>query len=105
LKSLIHPTFGHTLGAFDGTEQNFVYMVSCVTSLSWTLKPSCSSCDFTTWAVSLPGGTLSPTIVIVQCAPSHFPDLNPAFFMYFVASFMSPLECLTKSYCLPDGPL
>ena len=30
LKSLIHPTFGHTFGSFFGTSQNFVYMTSVV---------------------------------------------------------------------------
>ena len=77
LKSLIHPTFGHMFGSFAGTEQNFVYTTACETGWSWTLKPSCSSCDLTTCDVLLPGGTLVPIIVIVQCAPEHFPSTVP----------------------------
>src|SRR6266540_7241399 len=90
LKSLIHPTFGHTFGSFDGTEQNFVYMMLCSTGWKFTLNPSCSSWFLNTSAVSLPGGASSPTIVMSHTDPSHLPLLNPAFFMYEAASCGSP---------------
>ncbi len=72
LKSLIHPTFGQTFGSLATTEQNFVYMTACSTGCNWTLNPSADSCALTTCAVSLAGGTLSTTIVIVQL-PEHLP--------------------------------
>ncbi len=67
------PTFGHTFGVFFGTPQNFVYMTSWVTGCRLTLKPSWVSWSLTTWAVLLPGGVLSATIVIEQSLPSHLP--------------------------------
>src|SRR4051795_8219995 len=73
LKSLIHPTFGQTCGSFVGTEQNFVYMMSCATGWKVTLNPSCSSWCWNTVAVSLPGGASSPTIVTLHSEPSHLP--------------------------------
>src|SRR5215208_3208913 len=90
LKSLIHPTFGQTCGSFDGTEQNFVYMMSCATGWKFTVNPSCSSWCLNTSAVSLPGGASSPTIVTLQSDPSHLPLLKPAFFMYEAARSGSP---------------
>ena len=72
LKSLTHPTFGQTFGSLATTEQNFVYMMACSTGCNCTLNPSAVSCDLSTWAVLLPGGVLSLTIVIVQL-PLHLP--------------------------------
>src|SRR5213592_1767831 len=73
MKSLIHPTFGQTFGSLSTTEQNFVYIVECSTGWNCTLNPSCSSWFLNTVAVFSPGGVLSPTIVISQFDPSHFP--------------------------------
>src|SRR5438552_8627849 len=81
LKSLIHPTFGHTFGSFFTTSQNFVYIVSVVTNCTLTLNPSCESWSLTTAAVLFAGGSLEPTIVIEQSLPVHFPLGKPAFFM------------------------
>src|ERR1700746_3900645 len=74
LKSLIHPTFGQMFGSLATTEQNFVYMTACSTGCNCTLKPSDANCALATCAVSLAGGTLLDTIVIVQL-PEHLPLL------------------------------
>ena len=60
------------------------------------MNPSCVSWSLTTWAVLLAGGELSPTMVIVQSLPSHFPLEKPAFFMYDAASAGSPVGCLDE---------
>ena len=83
--------------------QNFVYMTSCATFWKFTVNPSWSSWSLNTSAVSEPGGESSATMVMSQ-SPSHLPDENPAAFMYFSATAMSPFGFETKSRFGPASP-
>src|SRR5689334_7703686 len=47
-KSFSQPTFGQIATFADGTLQNFVYMASCATWRSFTLKPSFAKFSFAT---------------------------------------------------------
>ena len=61
-KSLPQLTFGQIATFADGTLQNFVYIASCVTSRSRTLKPSRSKFSFATSAVFCATPSEVPTI-------------------------------------------
>src|SRR5690242_14956709 len=61
-KSFSQPTFGQIATFADGTLQNFVYMASCATWRSFTLKPSFAKFSLATAAVSAPTPSESPTI-------------------------------------------
>ena len=86
--------------------QNFVNMVSRVTSRSVVSKPISLSCCSVIWAIDLSGSALSPTIRTFS-DPSYFPEAMPAFLKYSADSARSPSGFAIQSCSAvqPSSPL
>src|SRR5215213_8121195 len=88
-KSCAQPTDGQTVTSESGTLQNFVNIVSRVTSRSFVLKPISLSCCSVIWEIDFSGSVLSPTISS-SSQHSYLPEDMPAFLKYSADLARSP---------------
>src|SRR5919109_1242460 len=98
-KSCAQPTDGQTLTSEAGTLQNFVNIVSRVTSRSVVLKPISLSCCSVIWEIDFSGSALSATSSSLSL-PSYLPDDMPAVLKYSADSARSPSGWASQSSSL-----